>query len=186
MVRGRFLRHAGLGFGGGVSLATTYTAYTSPNNTFTTVKEIMFKVAVDDSAFLGKGALKPYVAIAKEFDAGINRGQADGGLEAGTYMELGVAPGWASDAVSLAFPVKVGLSLSDYYETPTGVGGAFVDNRFGYFSIAGTVTVPVASGSFGSWNVHGGVEFQKYGEGLEFFAGDDSDVIVSGGIGFTY
>jgi hypothetical protein len=51
-----FYATLGLGFGGGVSFATTYTAYTSPNNTFSTVKEIMFKLAVDDSAYLGKGA----------------------------------------------------------------------------------------------------------------------------------
>ena len=33
-----------LGFGGGVSLSTTYTAYTSPNDGFTTVKEISVQV----------------------------------------------------------------------------------------------------------------------------------------------
>ena len=49
-----FYATLGLGLGGGVSLATTYTAYTSPNNTFSTVKELIFKVAVDDSAYLGK------------------------------------------------------------------------------------------------------------------------------------
>ena len=57
-----FYATLGLGFGGGTSLATTYTAYTSPNNAFTTVKEIMFKLGVDDSAYLGKAALKPYAA----------------------------------------------------------------------------------------------------------------------------
>ena len=33
-----------LGFGGGVGLGATYTAYTSPNNGFSTVKELMFKI----------------------------------------------------------------------------------------------------------------------------------------------
>ena len=33
-----------LGFGGGFSLGTTYTAYTSPNGMFGTVQELMFKV----------------------------------------------------------------------------------------------------------------------------------------------
>lgn len=187
---GDFYATLGLGFGGGVSLATTYTAYTSPNGVFSTVKEIMFKLAVDDSGALGKGALKPYVAIAKELSAeadGLTNGQADGGTEAGTYMELGVAPGWASDAVSLAFPIKVGLSLSDYYE----VAGS--SDTFGYFSVAGTVTVPIktASPNYGSWNVHAGVEFQKYGGTLAdlnraFGLDEDSQVIVSGGIGFSY
>ena len=34
-----------LGFGGGVSLGTTYTAYTSPNGMFGTVQELAFKVS---------------------------------------------------------------------------------------------------------------------------------------------
>ena len=39
-----FYATLGLGFGGGTSLSTTYTAYTSPNNGFTTVKEMTFKL----------------------------------------------------------------------------------------------------------------------------------------------
>ena len=89
-----FYATLGLGFGGGVSLGTTYTAYTSPNNGFTTVKELMLKLAVDDSAYLGKGAVKPYVLVAQEFDAQLFVGQADGGENKGTYMELGAAPGY--------------------------------------------------------------------------------------------
>ena len=40
----------GLGFGGGVSLGTTYRAYFSPNKMFSTVKEVALKLAVDDRA----------------------------------------------------------------------------------------------------------------------------------------
>ena len=54
---GDFYAALGLGFGHGVSVATTYTACTSPNNSFSTVKEITPKVAVDDTAPLGKAAL---------------------------------------------------------------------------------------------------------------------------------
>jgi hypothetical protein len=179
-----FYASVGFGFGGGTSFSTTYTAYTSPNSGFTTVKEIMFKLALDDSGYLGKGAVKPYVIVAQEFDTDVARGQADGGLSAGTYMELGIAPGYAMSKASIAFPVKVGLSLSDYYENPqTGE-----DEKFGFFSIAGIVTVPLGgTSSFGAWNVHGGVEYQALGKTTEFFNGDDSSqVIGSFGIGFSY
>jgi hypothetical protein len=78
------------------------------------------------------------------------------------------------------------LSGSNYYElaTPTG----FEDNKFGYFSIAGIVTVPLGgTSSFGSWNIHGGVEYQKLGTTTEFFNGGESNqVIGSFGIGFSY
>jgi hypothetical protein len=181
-----FYATVGLGFGGGMSFATTYTAYTSPNNGFTTVKEIMFKFAVDDSGKLGKAAVKPYIAVAREFDAEPGRGQADGGENAGTYVEIGFAPGYSASKASIAFPIKVGLSGSNYYElaTPTG----FEDNKFGYFSIAGIVTVPLGgTSSFGAWNIHGGVEYQKLGTTTEFFNGGESNqVIGSFGIGFSY
>jgi hypothetical protein len=181
-----FYASLGLGFGGGTSLTTTYTAYTSPNNGFTTVKEIMFKLAVDDSGYLGKAAVKPYVAIAREFDTGIAQGQADGGENAGTYLEIGFAPGYSASKASIAFPIKIGLSASNYYEltTPTGIE----DNKFGFFSIAGIVTVPLGSASsYGAWNIHGGVEYQKLGTTTEFFNGGESNqVIGSFGIGFSY
>lgn len=177
-----FYATLGLGFGGGVSLATTYTAYTSPNNTFSTVKEIMFKLAVDDSGRLGPRAVKPYVAIARELDTAAGFGQADGGARAGTYLEAGIAPGFAWSKASIAVPVKIGLSLSDYYELES------VDHRFGFLSVAGLVTVPMGSQTrFGGWNIHGGVEFQKLGDATAAFnSGDRSKLIGSIGIGFVY
>jgi hypothetical protein len=173
-----------LGFGGGVSFGTTYTAYTSPNSGFSTVKEIAVKLAVDDSARLGKGAVKPYVLVAFEMDTGPGTGQADAGGEGGTYVELGVSPGYSGARASVAFPVKVGLSASNYYEHP--VSGA--DNKFGYFSVAALATVPLGGTTrFGAWNVHGGVEYQALGASTKAFnGGDASQVIGSFGIGFSY
>jgi hypothetical protein len=168
------------GFGGGVSLGTTYTAYTSPNSGFGNVKEISFKLGVDDSKPLGRASLKPYGIIAFELD-----GQADAGTNEGTYLELGVAPGIGGKMASLAFPTKLGLGLKDYYETP----GGGPDTRFGYFSIAGIVTVPISGipSRFGGWNVHGGVEFQALGDATKVFnGGDASKVIGSFGIGLSY
>jgi hypothetical protein len=176
-----FYTTVGIGFGGGVALATTYTAYTSPNNTFTTVKEIMVKLAVDDRARFGKASFKPYAIVARELDAAPGTGQADGGLKAGTYFELGVAPGLAFPKASLAVPVKVGLSLGNYYE----VDG--VDETFGFVSLSGILTVPLGTTSYGSWHIHGGVEYQKLGAHTGYFNGDDrSRVIGSIGFGFAY
>jgi len=179
---GDFYATLGFGFGGGVALSTTYTAYTSPNNAFSTVKELAFKLAVDDSAYLGAAALKPYVLLAQEFDTAPGLGQADGGENAGTYLELGVAPGWALEAATLAFPVKVGLSAGDYYELRG------VDNKFGYASFAAVVTVPLGGTTgFGAWNVHGGLEFQALGDTTKAVnAGDGSKVIGSFGFGLSY
>ena len=166
----------GLGFGKGTNAGVTYTAYNSPNNGFLPVKEVSFKVAIDDSA-LGRASVKPYVIIARELE-----GQADGGDAEGTYLELGAAPGFARSRLSLAVPVRLGLSASDYYE------GASSDERFGFFSVAGVVTVPLSSGPtrVGAWNVHGGVEFVRLGDRNEAILGARSKVIGSVGIGLSY
>jgi hypothetical protein len=178
-----FYTTLGLGFGGGASVGTTYTAYTSPTNGFSTVKEIAFKIAEDDSAFLGKGAIKPYAVFAFELDTKPGIGQADGGKKAGRYLELGAAPGYSFPKVTLTVPVKVGLSMSNYYEHPvTGV-----DNKFGFFSLAGLVTVPLGSKtSYGQFNVHGGAEWQRLGDTTKLFAGKDNLGIYSFGFGWTY
>ena len=167
----------GLGFGKGTSVGVTYTAYNSPNNGFAPpVKEVSFKVAIDDSAF-GRASVKPYAVIARELE-----GQADGGDAEGTYLELGVAPGFARSRLSVAVPVRLGLSVSDYYE------GANGDERFGFVSVAGVVTVPLSSmpTRFGTWNVHGGVEFVSLGDRNEAILGARSKVIGSIGMGFSY
>ena len=183
-----------LGFGGGFSFGTTYTAYTSPNNSFSTVKEISFKVSEDDSAYLKKWAIKPYALFAFEMDTAPGQGQADAGSEGGTYIELGIAPGYAGSKASVSVPLKVGLSGGNYYEFNTGTSAnpVYQDDTFGYFSIAGIGTVPLGGTTkFGSWNVHGGIEYQKYGGTLKLInegLGLDHDykVIYSGGIGFSY
>jgi len=179
---GDFYTTLGLGFGGGVSLAMTYTAYTSPNNSFSTVKELMFKLAVDDAPHLHKAALKPYVIVARELDTAPGFGQADGGIEAGTYLEVGMVPAYSRRKVSFAVPVKLGLSLRNYYEFDG------IDHTFGYFSVGGIVTAPLGTpAKLGSWNLHCGAEFQRLGVATRAFnGGDGSQVIGSIGIGFGY
>jgi hypothetical protein len=159
------------------TLATTYTSYMSPDDVFTHVKEIAVKMSVDDSGYLGAGALSPYALVAFELATEPGKYQADGGEKAGRYLELGVAPGYEGPVASLAVPIKVGFSLGNYYEF------AGVDNKFGFFSAAGIVTVPVRS----NWNVHGGVEVQALGDTTKAFNGDKGTRVVgSVGLGFSY
>jgi hypothetical protein len=170
-----------VGFGGGIVASGTYTVYTSPSNAFSTIQELSFKAAYDDTGTNGIG-LSPYALVAFELGTSPGLGQADGGQNGGTYLEIGVSPGWADAPVNLRFPIKVGLSLNDYYEV------AGVDNKFGYLSLAAVATVPFASSrSYGSWNVHGGVEFQSLGNAPEVFnRGEQTKLIASVGVSFSY
>ena len=170
-----------LGFSNGISVTPMFTAYMSPNDVFTTVKEVSFKVA-------HASKVAPYALFAFEF-GGDDSGEADGGHLAGggkgTYLELGVGPSWpvAGGKATLAVPVKVGLSLKDYYEHP--VTGE--DSKFGYVDAGVLVTVPFAQ----KFNIHGGVNVLGLGDTNAFFNGDaDGDrsswVIASVGLGVTF
>lgn len=168
-----FYATLGLGFDHGISLGTTYTAYTSPNGMFPTVQELGFKVAKAHW-------LNPYGIIAFELD-----GQADAGANKGTYLELGVGPSWplAGGKATIAVPVKLGLSLNDYYE---GIDG---DSKFGYLDVGGLLTLPLGSATskFGAWNLHGGVDVYAFGDTTKAFnAGDGGKVVVSFGVGVVY
>ena len=170
-----FSATAGVGLPGGTAVSATFTAYTSPNGLFETVKEVSVKAAVDDTDRWGRFAVRPYGVVAIELEGG----QADGGRRAGRYLELGAAPAVRVAGVTAGAPVRVGLSLSHYYE------GFSRDERFGFASVAGTVTRFLGERTrFGSFNVHGGVEYLWLGERNQIFG--ETDVIGSVGVGFSY
>jgi len=152
---------------GRVAVAAIYTGYTSPNNMFASVEELAVKAS-------HRGWAEPYALVAFEL-----KGQQDGGQAKGRYLEVGGAPSWGS-GLTLAVPVKVGLSLGDYYETFTG------DETFGFFSAGGRVTKTISRGTAGSWNVHGGAEYLFLGERNKMVFGSDSKIVASAGIGFTF
>jgi hypothetical protein len=165
------------GFGRGVGLGATFTAYSSPNGMFTTVEELSVKVSKS-------GFLAPYGVLAMELG---KTGQADGGVNKGTYLELGIGPSWsiADGAATFAVPVKIGLSLKDYYEGPAG------DQKFGFFDVGGLFTLPLGvPGQFGAWNFHAGADILVFpGDDslLRLLNGGDSSKLVGlFGIGVSY
>ena len=124
----------GFGFGKGTSLGVTYTAYTSPNGCSTPCEELSFKFACRRQRRTGAAAIKPYVLVAHELD-----GQADGGAEEGTYLEIGDRAGitrWRGSTVNVPLQGQ-GSVLA------TTTRGSVGDETFGFFSVAGIVTVPL-------------------------------------------
>ena len=170
-----------LGFGRGLTVGTTFMAYTSPNNSFSTVKEFDFKVSNADT-------LAPYALIAFEI-GGTRAGQADEGAKKGTYAEFGAGPNWRLPfgSARLTVPVKVGLSVKDYYEL-FGSDLKYRDNKFGFFDVGGLVTVPLGGASrFGSWNIHGGADLLLLGDTTKAFnKGEKRRIVGLVGVGLTY
>jgi hypothetical protein len=154
----------------------------SPNNSFSTVKELDFRISADERTAPAGLVLRPHALLAFELDASPGLGQADGGQSAGTYLELGIAPSLDEPDFTISLPITVGLSLNDYYE----LGG--VDQKFGFLSLAAVASMPLfRSQSYGAWDLHGGVEFQSLGDTPEAFnAGDQSKIIGTIGVGFSY
>ncbi len=151
-----------------------YTSYTSPADSFATVKELAGTLAIDDS----KSAfpLSPKIVLAFE----LTDGQADGGANKGTYLELGVRPTVKlAPKATLAIPVKTGLSAHNYYEGPAG------DNHFGYFDTGLSLSVPVVSGKSGTFEIHGGFDLMWLGDNLKLLNENDRFKPVTL-IGFTY
>ena len=119
--------------------ATTYTSYTSPERQLHAREGNRVQAVVRRQRRARLGGVEALCASSRSSwrpsPAGTRRTVAWNG---GRYLELGVAPGaQRRAAASLALPVKVGLSTGDYYE----LGG--VDNKFGFFSVGGIVTVPL-------------------------------------------
>ena len=167
-----------LGFGGGYGLGTTFTAYTSPNLVFSNVEELSFKITKS-------GRFAPYGIVGFE----LGDGQADSGANKGTYLELGVGPSFplGGSKATLTVPVKLGLSLNDYYELDAE------DHKFGFFDVGGLVSFPLQVASrFGSWNIHGGGDFLVLGDTTEAFnvnadgEANGTQFIAIFGVGVSY
>jgi hypothetical protein len=159
---------------GKVKPGVLYTSYTSPADSFATVKELAGVVAFDDSG--SPFPLSPKVVLAFELGAG----EADGGASKGTYLELGIRPTVKlAPKATLAIPIKTGLSAHHYYE------GAAGDNRFGYLDTGLQLSVPVASGNAGALEAHGGIDLYTLGDNLKLLNNGDAFKPV-GLIGFTF
>jgi hypothetical protein len=162
-----------------VNFTTKYIAYTSPNASYNTVKEI-------DLQLTGTQKYAPYILGA--FELNETKGSyivgADAGAKRGSYLEIGAGPSWPVGKASFSVPVSVGLSMKDYYEA----GGK--DNKFGFFDIGGMLTVPFSSvpSKFGAWNVHGRADYLRLGDGTAAFNknSDKNTYVVMGGIGLSY
>ena len=182
--------YAGLSLGlvGQWQADVVYTQYMSPNDTFSTVKELALSLAFDDSERMGALALAPYVMLAIE-----TSGNA-AGIDSGAYVEFGVEPGLPLEdsPVSLTFPVTLGLSLSDYYQNVDPMVSMVGDNdAFGYFDLGLIASVPLpllgVNESYGSWEVSGGVHLLFLGDSLEALnAGDQFQAIGSFGVSIGY
>lgn len=134
----------------GIAVDATYTSYSGPGFILSPRHEVAIRI--DPHRWFGT-----YALAAVELDGAAD--EIDDGN--GTYLELGALPELplGSGRARVGAPVRVGLSLSNYYQ-------AFrADSRFGFFNVGVLITLPLEQdGPGGSWNLHGGVEVYLFGD----------------------
>ncbi len=168
---------------GNSELKAFYIAYTYPNGAFNTVQEFDVSYALNDSGWMGKWALNPSLLVAGEMD------NTAAGTEKGTYLEVGLRPSFTiieseTYPVSLAVPIKLGLSLGDYFEDPAGD-----DDTFGYVQSGLVFSVPLAfiPAEYGSWSASAGASVYTFGNNLkDYNQGDDPWVVGTWSLNFSY
>jgi hypothetical protein len=162
------------------SLGLLYTFYTYPSGAFGTIEELGLTAGFNDTEAWGGGfSLAP--------TAGIYVETSDANGTEDTYAEIGIAPGVYShegSGLSLSVPVKIGLSIDDYYFDNSGD-----DEVLGYGSIGLAAALPLSMPSqYGSWTLSASVTYLAlFADGLETINdGDSGEFIAAIGIGFTY
>ena len=158
----------------------TYTSYMSPNDSFSTISEMSFSLAMDDSALFGVFAMNPHVVLAVELN-----GQADGGASEGVYLEAGVEPGNGPRGWSRVHQFPCDIQLQ--HEQLLRKWGLLRRARhsvttFGYFDVGGVLVFPleVMPEGYGDWELSGGFHLLSLGNYLEFL--NDADGVQAMGI----
>lgn len=158
------------------SMRAVYNWYTSPSDAWETTEEIMFAAEYADEQWLPGGwTLLPELTLAAETGSVAN----DGGRK-GVFLELGISPGFefnalGTDSIDLRFPLRLGMSLSNYYEGEDGENDAF-----GYASAGAEVTFPLnLDPSWGAWSICAGFEGLFLGDAAASYNGGDEFQFVA-------
>lgn len=133
-----------------LTFMTEYENVESIHTNYRDVHQVNFGFSFDDSDPEYPFSLQPYMLFSWEVED-----ESDGGwlsqandnnpiFKSGLYLEVGIEPEvelielWMKEPVTVSFPAKIGFSLFDYYQDPTGS-----DDFFGYGSIGAMFHVPL-------------------------------------------
>ena len=168
-------------FAGGFSTGLSYVLYTSPNGAFSTVQQLDWSLGFDDSEYLGAFALHPSALFSFELE------NTSFGPDEGGYFQFGLTPGFDAGepyTVSFTFPLVVGVSMYDYYETSHSN-----DHTFGFFSFGVASSFPLSfiPEDFGSWSTGISVTALVLSDTLEEVnEGDQIFPVAVWSLGFEY
>lgn len=156
------------------TLAARYNWYNSPSDAWPTMQEVTLELSYADDWLPEGWSLNPHVLLAFEIGPAANDG-----LRNGTFLEIGVGPAYEiadgpAQGFEIRFPLAIGLSLSNYYETEDGANDAF-----GYLSLGATVSVPLGSTGAANWSLDLGVQALLLGGAAASFNEGDRSVLIA-------
>jgi hypothetical protein len=166
-----------------VEIKPFYYLYTYPNGSFPSIQEMDVAVSLFDAQWLGTFALNPSVLMAWEFD------NTALGTQPGTYAEVDINPNFViyqddTYPVNLAIPMQVGMSVGNYYESPSGR-----DQAFGFYKGGLTFSVPLGfmPEEYGSWSVAAGPAVYVFNSNLKNYnKGNNPWVVGTVSLNFSY
>lgn len=144
----------------GFDVHAQFAAYSSPNGSFQDIYELnLWTRWRDDTHWAGRDDYKVFRGFFPELTLAGELSGARDGRDSGGYLGLGVSPRvralyGALFAVDFVFPVSLGLSLSDYYQTSSGPNGRRENHGLGYVSLGATLDVESrwVPRRLGAWN----------------------------------
>ncbi len=165
---------------------TTYYIFSSPNDTFSTIQEIDFKIGFNDEGLLGENfTLSPYIFFAFELNNSLD------GRREGVYMEIGVTPSYCWQMsekydLTLALPMKIGFSLDNYYDF-----GTKDDDSFGFadFGISASIPLAFIPVRYGEWRMTAKCNFVLLDGNIATYnlpKNDDLEIIGTLGLSMSY
>jgi hypothetical protein len=175
------------------TLTVSYFEFDYPAQGSSPQRSINTSLAYDDTDLLGMWALHPHVTFLQELTGNPSGGHVGlglaGGSKLGQYYEVGIAPSFtflkdSKYPITFALPVTVGLGSNGFYGT-----------GFGYTSVGGTLSVPLAfvPAGFGSWTASVGGTYYYLGtttaraNGQFSVSGVNHDAgVASAGVGLTF
>ena len=163
-----------------IALRTRYTTYHSPNASFRVgaarpTQEISFRADWADIELNNDRFKGLFLSAELAFEL---TGGRDAGPDEGVYLELGAAPVVAvTDDLLVTVPVRLGLSLKDYYED--GTGG---DDLFGFFAIGARTSLDLCDENslFGPWKLGTSLDIYILGDTAKRVNNGDGAEVVLG------
>lgn len=145
-------------FAGGVTLDTTFTSFESMVDSYPTSTHFEAKLSFDDSKYLGKFALNPYVAFWQELDEKATVVFDRSTSESTYYFTIGIKPSFKVKNVTFEFPTFINLVDDDFYQQFDGSPGG---SGLAVFCTGMKVSVPLTfvPKDLGFWTAYAGVKY---------------------------